>query len=306
MPSAVKSRKLARTTRTLAGTDKQLRKCPTGITGLDQITQGGLPWGRPALICGGAGCGKTLMAVEFIVRGATQFDEPGVFISFEETSEELARNVRSLGFDLDDLIRNKKLAMDFICVERGEVEETGEYDLEGLFVRLNYAIDSVKAKRIVLDTIESLFSGLSNTAILRAELRRLFRWLKEKGVTAVITGEKGDGSLTRQGIEEYVSDCVIMLDHRVHDQLSTRRLRVVKYRGSTHGTNEYPFIIDDQGISVLPVTSVGLDHPASTNRISLRFTRSNNDLRSRSLPLITRCPSNISPPVGRYCIRGHF
>ena len=245
-----------------------LRKCPTGIVGLDQITNGGLPHGRPTLVCGGAGCGKTLLAVEFIVRGATEFDEPGVFMSFEETSEELAKNVRSLGLDLDDLIRRKKLAMDFVRVERSEIEETGEYDLEGLFVRLNYAIDAVKAKRVVLDTIETLFAGLSNTAILRAELRRLFLWLKDKGVTVLITGEKGDGTLTRQGIEEYVSDCVIMLDHRVHDQLSTRRLRVVKYRGSTHGTNEYPFIIDEQGISVLPVTSMGLDHPATTTRIS--------------------------------------
>jgi len=235
---------------------------------LDQITNGGLPRGRPTLVCGGAGCGKTLFAVEFIVRGATQFNEPGVFMSFEETSEELAANVRSLGFDLDDLVRRKKLAMDFVRVERSEIEETGEYDLDGLFVRLNHAIDSVKAKRVVLDTIETLFAGLSNTAILRAELRRLFLWLKDKGVTVLITGEKGDGTLTRQGIEEYVSDCVIMLDHRVHDQLSTRRLRVVKYRGSTHGTNEYPFIIDEQGMSVLPVTSMGLDHPATTTRIS--------------------------------------
>jgi circadian clock protein KaiC len=194
---------------------------------LDEVAGGGLPRGRPTLVCGAAGCGKTLLAMEFIVRGATQFNEPGVFVSFEETSEELAKNVRSLGFDLDDLIARKKLAMDFVRVERSEIEETGEYDLEGLFVRLQYAIDSVKAKRVVLDTIESLFSGLSNTAILRAELRRLFRWLKDKGVTAIVTGEKGDGTLTRQGIEEYVSDCVILLDHRVEEQRSTRRLRRV-------------------------------------------------------------------------------
>ena len=245
-----------------------LRKCPSGIVGLDQITNGGLPRGRPTLVCGGAGCGKTLLAVEFIVRGATQFNEPGVFMSFEETSEELAENVRSLGFDLDDLIRRKKLAMDFVRVERSEIKETGEYDLDGLFVRLNHAIDSVKAKRVVLDTIETLFAVMTNAGVLRAELRRLFQWLKDKGVTVVITGEKGDGTLTRHGIEEYVSDCVIMLDHRVHDQLSTRRLRVVKYRGSTHGTNEYPFIIDEQGMSVLPVTSMGLDHTATTTRIS--------------------------------------
>ena len=253
--------------------ERGLRKCPTGIEGLDQITNGGLPQGRPALVCGGAGCGKTLLAMEFIVRGAIQFNEPGVFMSFEETSEELALNVKSLGFDLDKLIAQKKLAMDYVRVERSEIEETGEYDLEGLFVRLNYAIESVKARRVVLDTIESLFSGLSNTTVLRAELRRLFQWLKEKGVTVLITGEKGEGALTRQGIEEYVSDCVIMLDHRVHDQLSTRRLRVVKYRGSTHGTNEYPFIIDEQGISVLPVTSMGLDHPANNARISSGVAR---------------------------------
>jgi circadian clock protein KaiC len=258
-----------------------IAKCPTGIVGLDQITNGGLPRGRPALVCGGAGCGKTLLALEFIVRGATQFDEPGVFVSFEEMSDELTDNVRSLGFDLDDLVKRKKLAMDFVRLERSEIEESGDYDLEGLFVRLNHAIDSVKAKRVVLDTIESLFSGLSNTAILRAELRRLFRWLKDKGVTAVITAEKGEGTLTRHGIEEYVSDCVIDLDHRIHDQLSTRRLRVVKYRGSAHGTNEYPFIIDERGISVLPVTSVGLEHAATTARISSGVERLDTMLSGR-------------------------
>ena len=260
---------------------RSIDKCPTGIVGLDQITNGGLPRGRPTLVCGGAGCGKTLLALEFIVRGATQFDEPGVFVSFEEMSDELCANVRSLGFDLDDLVNRKKLAMDFVRVERGEIEETGDYDLEGLFVRLNHAIDSVKAKRVVLDTIESLFTGLTNTSILRAELRRLFRWLKDKGVTAIITGEKGEGTLTRQGLEEYVADCVIMLDHRIHDQLSTRRLRVVKYRGSPHGTNEYPFIIDEQGISVLPVTSVGLDHPCTTARISSGVERLDTMLGGR-------------------------
>jgi circadian clock protein KaiC len=258
-----------------------IAKCATGIVGLDQITNGGLPRGRPALICGGAGCGKTLLALEFVVRGATQFDEPGVFVSFEEMSDELADNVRSLGFDLDDLVKRKKLAMDYVRLERSEIEESGDYDLEGLFVRLNYAIDSIKAKRVVLDTIESLFSGLSNTTILRAELRRLFRWLKDKGVTAVITAERGEGTLTRQGIEEYVSDCVIVLDHRIHDQLSTRRLRVAKYRGSAHGTNEYPFIIDEQGISVLPVTSVGLEHAATTARISSGVARLDTMLSGR-------------------------
>ena len=246
-----------------------LPKCPTGIKGLDEITGGGLPLGRPTLICGAAGCGKTLMAMEFIVRGATEFNEPGVFMSFEERPDELAQNVRSLGFDLDGLVEQKKLAMCYVRVERSEIEETGEYDLEGLFIRLNTAIDSVGAKRVALDTIESLFSGLGNDTILRAELRRLFQWLKTKGVTAVITGERGDSSLTRQGLEEYVSDCVILLDHRAKEQLSTRRLRIVKYRGSTHGSNEYPFLIDETGIDVLPITSMGLTHQVSSERVSM-------------------------------------
>ena len=253
--------------------NRGLAKAPTGIQGLDEITGGGLPRGRPTLVCGSAGCGKTLLAMEFLVRGATQFGEPGVFMSFEETSAELTQNVRSLGFDLDALAEQKKLAVDFVRVERNEIEETGEYDLEGLFVRLNFAIDAIGAKRVVLDTIETLFGGLSNVAILRGELRRLFRWLKDKGVTAVITGESGEATLTRHGLEEYVSDCVILLDHRVTDQMSTRRLRIVKYRGTTHETNEYPFLIDEDGISVLPVTSLGLQHAASTERISSGIPR---------------------------------
>jgi circadian clock protein KaiC len=224
-------------------------------------------------VCGSAGCGKTLLAMEFLVRGATQFDEPGVFMAFEETAEELAQNVRSLGFDLEDLARQKKLLLDHVYVERSEIEETGEYDLDGLFIRLGYAIDSIGAKRVVLDTIETLFGGLSNSAILRSELRRLFRWLKDKGVTAIITGERGEGTLTRQGLEEYVSDCVIVLDHRVTENLSTRRLRIVKYRGTIHGTNEYPFLIDETGISVLPITSMGLHHEASAERISTGVPR---------------------------------
>jgi circadian clock protein KaiC len=244
-----------------------LEKAPTGIAGLDEITGGGLPRGRPTLICGGAGCGKTLFGMEFLVRGATEFGEPGVFIAFEETADELGQNVRSLGFDLEKLIAKNKIAVDYVHLERSEIAETGDFDLEGLFLRLNMAIDAVGAKRVVLDTIETLFGGFSNTVILRSELKRLFRWLKDKGVTAVITGERGDGRLTRQGIEEYVSDCVILLDHRVTEQLSTRRLRVVKYRGTTHGTNEYPFLIDEDGISVLPVTSLALNHPASAERI---------------------------------------
>ncbi len=244
-----------------------LQKSPTGIQGFDEITSGGLPKGRPTLVCGGAGCGKTLFGIEFLVRGATLFNEPGVFMSFEETNDELIKNVVSLGFDLEELIKEKKIAIDHVYLERSEIEETGEYDLEGLFIRLGYAIDSIGAKRVVLDTIESLFAGLPNQLILRAELRRLFRWLKEKGVTAIITGERGDETLTRQGLEEYVSDCVIMLDHRVNDQTSTRRLRVVKYRGSMHGTNEYPFLIDEDGFSVLPVTSLGLKHHVTDERI---------------------------------------
>lgn len=245
-----------------------LPKAATGIEGLDDITGGGFPRGRPTLICGSAGSGKTLLAMEFLVRGATEFDEPGVFMAFEERVEELAQNVRSLGFDLDALVAEKKLAIDHVYIERSEIEETGLYDLEGLFVRLGFAIDEIGAKRVVLDTIEALFAGLSDDAVLRAELRRLFRWLKEKGVTAVITGERGAGALTRQGLEEYVSDCVILLDHRVSDQLATRRLRIVKYRGTVHGTNEYPFLIDEKGVSVLPITSFGLDHDVSTERIT--------------------------------------
>ncbi|MCW2763414.1 MAG: kaiC [Marmoricola sp.] len=245
-----------------------LSKSPTGIEGLDEITGGGLPTGRPTLIAGNAGCGKTLLAIEFLVQGIMKYDEPGVFVTFEESPEDLMLNVASLGYDLQGFIDKKKLRIDYVKVERSEIEETGEYDLEGLFIRLNYAIDSVGAKRVVLDTIESLFSGFENGAILRAELRRLFQWLKKKGVTAIITGERGEASLTRQGLEEYVSDCVILLDHRIEAQISTRRLRVVKYRGSTHGTNEYPFLIDEDGISVMPVTSLKLDHAVSSKRVS--------------------------------------
>jgi len=246
---------------------RTLPKAASGIRGLDEITGGGLPRGRPTLVCGSAGCGKTLLAMEFLVRGATELGEPGVFVAFEETAEELTQNVRSLGFDLDDLEAAGQLVVESIHVERSEIEETGEYDLEGLFIRLGLAIDSIGAQRVVLDTIENLFGGLYNAAILRFELRRLFRWLKDRGVTTVVTGERGEGQLTRHGLEEYVSDCVILLDQRVNGQLSTRRLRVVKYRGTVHGTNEYPFLIDETGISVLPVTSMGLDYAASDERI---------------------------------------
>ena len=240
-----------------------LAKAPTGISGFDEITFGGLPVGRPTLVCGAAGCGKTLFAATFLVNGATRYGEPGVFMSFEERAEDLAANVASLGYDLDGLAAAGRLAVDHVRVESSEIEESGEYDLEGLFVRLGFAVDSIGAKRVVLDTIETLFSGFTDPALLRAELRRLFGWLKDRGLTAVITGERGEGQLTRHGLEEYVSDCVVLLDNRVVDQITTRRVRVVKYRGSAHGTNEYPFLIDDGGISVLPVTSSGLDRPAS-------------------------------------------
>jgi circadian clock protein KaiC len=251
----------------------QLPRCPTGIQGLDEITGGGLPRGRITLVCGSAGCGKTLLATEFLVRGAMQFSEPGVLMSFEETESELRANVTSLGFDLADLVQRKKILVEHVHIERSEFVETGEYDLEGLFVRLNYAIDSIGAKRVVLDTLEALFASLPNEAILRAELRRLFRWLKEKGVTAVITAERGKEQLTRNGLEEYVSDCVILLDHRVNEQIATRHLRVVKYRGALHGTNEFPFLIGDDGLSVLPITSLGLNHKVSNERIATGIPR---------------------------------
>jgi circadian clock protein KaiC len=251
-----------------------LPKSSTGIQGLDELTGGGFPQGRPTLVCGGAGCGKTLLSMEFLIHGALRYGEPGVFMAFEETVADLTQNVASLGFDLDDLVARKLLALDFVRVDRDELEQSGDYDLEGLFIRLGHAIDRIGAKRVVLDTIESLFLGLPNQAILRAELRRLFRWLKDKGVTAVITGERGSDplALTRQGLEEYVSDCVIVLDHRVTGMVSSRRLRVVKYRGSTHGTNEYPFLIDEDGISVLPITSLGLQHEVSVERVPTGVT----------------------------------
>jgi circadian clock protein KaiC len=246
---------------------RSLRKAPTGISGLDEVTDGGLPLGRPTLVCGPAGCGKTLLAMEFLIRGITEFGEPGVFVAFEETVDELVENVASMGFDLQQLQDDNLLVMDHVHLSPGDLEETGAWDLSGLFIRLGAAIDEVGAKRVVLDTIETLFGAFDNVATLRAELRRLFVWLKERGVTAVITGERGEGTLTRYGIEEYVSDCVIVLDHRVSEQTSTRRLRVLKYRGSVHGTNEYPFLIGNQGVSVLPITSIGLQHSVSTERI---------------------------------------
>lgn len=245
-----------------------LPKINSGVRGLDEITNGGLPLGRTTLVCGAAGCGKTLLAMEFLVRGARDYNEPGVFMAFEETARDLSGNVASLGFDLEALVKQNKIVIDHVFVERSEIEETGEYDLEGLFIRLQHAIDRIGAKRVVLDTIEALFGGLPNPMILRAELRRLFRWLKDKGVTAIVTGERGESTLTRFGIEEYVSDCVIVLDHRVSDQISTRRVRIAKYRGTSHGTNEYPFLIDETGISILPITSMSLRHSVSNTRVS--------------------------------------
>src|ERR1700681_53654 len=253
---------------------KTLPKALTGIQGLDEITGGGLPTGRPTLVSGGAGSGKTLFGLEFLVRGATQYDEPGVFMSFEETIPDLTKNAASLGFDLDRLVADKKLFLDHVHISRSEIEETGEYDLDGLFIRIADAAQRVGARRVVLDTIEALFGELPNPSILRAEIRRLFGWLKEKGLTTVVTAERDRPErLTRHGIEEFVSDCVILLDHRIREEISTRRLRVVKYRGSTHGTNEYPFLIDEHGISVLPISSLGLDHAAPAGRISTGIDR---------------------------------
>ncbi len=251
----------------------QLEKSLTGIKGLDEVTKGGLPKGRPTLVCGGAGSGKTLLAAEFLVRGALQFGEPGVFMSFEETSDELTKNVVSLGFKLDDLVAQKKISLDYVQIDRSEIEETGEYDLEGLFIRLEHAIASVGAKRVVLDSIETLFSGIPNPAVVRAELKRLFQWLKNKGMTTIITGEQGEKTFTRHGLEEYVSDCVIFLDHRISEQVSTRRIRVVKYRGSAHDTNEFPFLIDEKGITVMPITSLGLRHTVTNKRVSTGIPR---------------------------------
>ncbi|TDH60502.1 circadian clock protein KaiC [Dankookia rubra] len=254
------------------GAAKPLPKAPTGIAGFDDLTLGGLPRGRPTLVCGGAGCGKTLFAMTFLLNGIQRFDEAGVLMSFEEAAEDLAANVASLSYDVAGLIAEKRLVIDHVRIERSEIEEAGEYDLEGLFVRLGHAIDSIGARRVVLDTPEALFAGFSDEGVLRAELRRLFGWLKDRGVTAVITGERGAGQLTRHGLEEYVSDCVILLDNRVHDQVTTRRLRVIKYRGSAHGTNEYPFLIDEGGISVLPITSAGLNHKTYNEAVSTGVT----------------------------------
>jgi circadian clock protein KaiC len=284
----------------------QLPKSLTGIQGLDEITGGGLPTGRPTLVCGGAGCGKTLLAMEFLVRGATQFNEPGVFMAFEETAAELTANVASLGFDLETLIAKRLLDLDFVYIERSEIEETGDFDLQGLLVRLGYAIDAIGAKRVVLDTVETLFAGLPNPQILRAELRRLFRWLKDRGVTAIITAERGEGQLTRQGLDEYVSDCVILLDHQVKNLICTRRLRVVKYRGTTHGTNEYPFLIDADGISVLPITSLGLNNEICDEHVSAGIARLDAMLGGAGYYRGSSILVSGTAGTGKSILAGHF
>ncbi len=285
---------------------KSLQKERTGIPGFDEITRGGVPAGRPTLVCGSAGAGKTLFAMEFLVRGAILYDEPGVFMSFEESDEELATNVASLGFDLNQLIADKKLLLDYVFIERSEIEETGAYNLEGLFLRLEHAIDSIRAKRVVLDTLEALFSGLADEAIIRAELRRLFRWLKQKGVTAVITCERGEGTLTRYGLEEYVADCVILLDHRVENQISTRRMRIIKYRGTSHGTNEYPFLIDDKGFSVLPITSLGLTHKASNEFVSSGIRRLDTMLSGKGFYRGSSILVSGTAGTGKSTLAAHF
>lgn len=283
-----------------------LDKAPTGIYGLDDITHGGLPRGRPTLVCGGPGCGKSLLGIEFLIRGITQYGENGVLVTFEETADDIRKNVASLGFDVDKLIRQKKLVIDHIKINSQEIEENGEYDLEGIFIRLAHAIKTVGAKRVMLDTIELLFSGLTNQGILRAEIQRLFYWLKEQQMTTVITGERGEGALTRQGLEEYVSDCVILLDHRVVNQISTRRLRIVKYRGTTHGTNEYPFLIDDSGLSVLPITSSGLQHIASDERISSGVDRLDSMLGGEGFYRGSSIMITGTPGTGKSTLSAHF
>ncbi len=307
MPATRKTRQ-PRRARTRGGKPAlaRLPKAATGIQGLDEITGGGLPRGRPTLVCGGAGCGKTVMALEFLVRGATQFQEPGVVVSFEETPGELAQNVASMGFDLNGLIARRRLLIDHMRVDASEITETGDFDLGGLFIRLGMAIDSIGAKRVVLDTLEALFGGFSNTAILRAELRRLFDWLKEKGVTAIITAERGDGTLTRHGLEEYVSDCVILLDQRVVNQLTARRLRIVKYRGSVHGTDEYPFLIAENGISILPITSLGLGHMASKEVISTGVPALDQALGVKGLFRASTILVSGSAGTGKSTVAGQF
>jgi circadian clock protein KaiC len=285
---------------------RPLPKAATGIQGLDEVTGGGLPEGRATLICGSAGSGKTMLAMEFLVRGAQFYDEPGVFVSFEESAEDLVQNVASMGFDLKALTRRKKLVIDHVRVEPSEIAEAGDFDLEGLFIRLGLAIDSIGARRVVLDTLDALFAGFSNLGILRGELRRLFEWFKERGVTAVITAERGEGALTRHGLEEYVSDCVILLDHRVANQLTSRRLRIVKYRGTGHGTDEYPFLIKERGISVVPITSIGLHHRASREVVSSGIPTLDKTLGAGGFYRSSTILLTGTAGTGKSNIAGHF
>ena len=245
----------------------KLHKCLTGIKGFDEVTEGGLPKNRITLISGGAGSGKTLFGIDFLINGALNYKEHGVFMSFEETPDELYKDVASLNLDLKVLVSQKKIALEHVVLERKDVQEK-DFNLEGLLIRLEHAIESVNAKRVVLDSIESLFAGITDNGILRLEIKRLFGWLKEKQVTAIVTGEPGQDSYTHHGMEQYISDCIILLDNRVDEEVSVRRIRVVKYRGSNHGTNEYPFVIDDDGLSVIPITSAGLDQPGTAKRVS--------------------------------------
>ena len=249
-------------------TDGRLGKCPTGIKGFDEITEGGLPRSRVTLVSGGAGSGKTLLGIDFLVNGVVKYKEPGVYMSFEETEDELYQDVASLNLDLRTLVLEKSICFEYVVLEREGIQEKGDFNLEGIFIRLELAIESIGAKRVVLDSIESLFAGVADKGILRLEIKRLFRWLKEKKVTTVITGERAQNSFTRHGLEEFITDCIILLDNRVRQQISTRRVRVIKYRGSNHGTNEYPFVIDANGLSVIPITSAGLDHPGTAEKVS--------------------------------------
>jgi circadian clock protein KaiC len=283
-----------------------LEKSRTGISRFDEITNGGLPKGRPTIICGGPGCGKTMFAMEFLAKGITHFNEPGVLMTFEETADDMARNVRSLGFQVEKLIARRKLFIDYVRVEPAEIHETGEFDLEGLFLRLQHAVDSVRAKRVVLDTLEAIFSGFSNTGLLRAEIRRLFRWLKDRRLTTVITAERGESTLTRYGLEEYVSDCVIALDHRVTEQVSTRRMRIVKYRGSEHGTNEYPFMIDSHGFSVLPISSMNLEHKVSSGRVSSGIQGLDDMLEGKGFFKGSSVLVSGGAGSGKSSVAGHF
>jgi circadian clock protein KaiC len=298
---SVKKKRVAR-----ESVSRPVMKAPTGIQGLDEITGGGLPLGRPTLVCGGPGCGKTILGMEFLMNGARRYDEPGVFMSFEESVEDLTLNFASIGFDPRPLSARKKLSLDYVRVEPNEIHETGEYNLDGLFIRLEHAIDSIGAKRVVLDTIETLFSGLSDTRLLRAELRRLFNWLRTKGVTAIVTGERGNKGMTRHGLEEYLTDCVILLDHRVVEQNATRRLRVVKYRGSPHGANESPFFIDKSGISVLPITSLGLQHRVSNGRLSAGISGLDEMLGGKGYLRASSILVSGSAGTGKTSLAGYF